>query len=199
MKEKEGGKGQIKLSADTQSFISQAEALVKGGHVRNYKEIYTSIGIGPTLLSNIRNGRKNIPAIHYKKFTEVYLPANNAQENNKDANSFPDCEDVASESYTGKYTDEIIRDLARGTVVVGESNKILSSNNQRLINIIESRYAIYPTSSGDVKESQQEFVSDDSTVLIRLADGGVGKFWRTRGEGLAELGSMLTVDQLAKK
>ena len=147
-----------------------AQNLSRGGNATFYKRL---LKFSKNVNTNIANGNNNV---------------------DEKLNSLPLID--ASKPYVGKYTDEIMRDLAKGTVVVGESNKILSSNNQRLIAMME--YKFMPNSDV-IKENQQESSLAQPPLLMRLADGGIGTFWKSRGEGLELLGNMLKVEELAKK
>lgn len=58
----------------TKSFIREVKNLIDQGIVKNYSEIVNELDWDKTLMSNIMNGRKNVPNDIYRKFKEVYRP-----------------------------------------------------------------------------------------------------------------------------
>lgn len=56
----------------TRKFIRQARTLVDSGQVGGYKEIADAIDWDRTAVSNVINGRRNIPPEVFKRFTDVY-------------------------------------------------------------------------------------------------------------------------------
>lgn len=58
----------------TKKFIEACEKLVKSGSVKNYAEIIKALDWEKSIFSNVKNGRKNVPAYIFKKFSEVYHP-----------------------------------------------------------------------------------------------------------------------------
>lgn len=58
----------------TKKFIEQVESLIDSGVVPSYVEIVDSIEWNRSALSNVINGRRNVPNDVYKRFTDVYKP-----------------------------------------------------------------------------------------------------------------------------
>lgn len=60
----------------TERFIKQAQALIDKGVVKSQQEIADKIGISKAMMSNIMNGRAQIPQDKLLKFSEGYTPVN---------------------------------------------------------------------------------------------------------------------------
>jgi hypothetical protein len=58
----------------TTAFVKEVSDLLNSGAVKNYTEIVNKLKWDKTLMSNVMNGRKNVPNDVYKKFKEVYQP-----------------------------------------------------------------------------------------------------------------------------
>lgn len=56
----------------SKTFISEVQRLMNAGVVKKYKEIADAIEWDKTAISNVMNGRRDIPLEKYLKFTEVY-------------------------------------------------------------------------------------------------------------------------------
>jgi plasmid maintenance system antidote protein VapI len=56
----------------TKSFVDEISNLIQSGEANNYKEVADRIEWDKTAISNVVNGRRNIPASIYKKFTEEF-------------------------------------------------------------------------------------------------------------------------------
>lgn len=59
-------------SEKTKSFIREVNNLVELGEVKDYATIVRALDWDETLMSNVRNGRRNVPPDIYKKFTKIY-------------------------------------------------------------------------------------------------------------------------------
>lgn len=59
----------------TKKFVRQAKSLVEGGKVSSYVDLADNIDWDRTALSNVINGRRNIPPEVYLRFTNLYKPA----------------------------------------------------------------------------------------------------------------------------
>jgi len=62
----------MELSAISKWFIKEVENLKSGGIVKDYKEIADNIEAKPSTISNVINGRRNIPRHNYLLFAKVY-------------------------------------------------------------------------------------------------------------------------------
>jgi hypothetical protein len=62
-------------NANTKTFIDEVNKLVETSRVKNYKEVADAIEWDKTAISNVMNGRRNVPHEKYTKFTEVYKVA----------------------------------------------------------------------------------------------------------------------------
>jgi hypothetical protein len=60
------------LKEHTVRFQQQVKELLRTSTVKDHKEIADAIGWDNTSLSNVMNGRRNIPPEKYEKFTKVY-------------------------------------------------------------------------------------------------------------------------------
>lgn len=56
----------------TKKFVQQAKELLNTGKVKRYSDIAEAVEWDKTALSNVINGRRNIPQEIYKEFTTVY-------------------------------------------------------------------------------------------------------------------------------
>ncbi len=59
-------------SQKTKKFLDSIKTLLNNGVVKNYSEVIKELGWEKTMLSNVMNGRRNVPNDIYRKFTEVY-------------------------------------------------------------------------------------------------------------------------------
>lgn len=60
----------------TKDFIKRAQTLIESGVIKNQKELGEKLDMGKAMLSNVMNGRAQIPLDKYRKFNEVYTPVN---------------------------------------------------------------------------------------------------------------------------
>lgn len=58
----------------TKKFIDQVNSLVDSGIVPSYLELADNIDWNRSAMSNVINGRRNVPNDVYKRFTDVYKP-----------------------------------------------------------------------------------------------------------------------------
>lgn len=68
-------------NANTKTFVDEVNRLIQGGKVKNFKEVADVIEWDKTAISNVMNGRRNVPHEKFTKFTEVYKvdnPADNS-------------------------------------------------------------------------------------------------------------------------
>lgn len=56
----------------TRNFIESVKRLIDTGEVKNQAAIVDALEWDKTLMSNVMNGRKNVPNDVYRKFTEIY-------------------------------------------------------------------------------------------------------------------------------
>lgn len=61
-------------SEQTIDFVRRAKALLHKGAIKRKLDLAGQLDIGPTMLSNIFSGLKNITPVGYKKFNELYPP-----------------------------------------------------------------------------------------------------------------------------
>jgi hypothetical protein len=59
----------------TKLFIDAVKKLIDSGEVKNQAAIVDALEWDKTLMSNVMNGRKNVPNEVYRKFTEVFQVA----------------------------------------------------------------------------------------------------------------------------
>jgi hypothetical protein len=59
-------------SEKTKDFIESVKRLIDSGEVKNQAAIVETLSWDKTLMSNVMNGRKNVPNDVYRKFAEVY-------------------------------------------------------------------------------------------------------------------------------
>ena len=102
-------------------------------------------------------------------------------------------------TYTGKYTDEIVRDLAHSAAVVGESNKLLSAantkildQNSELISVIKLAYGRQGSStSSEATEAQIQESRNLAQTFDQMAEAGIPERWATVAEGRLFLNNLL--------
>lgn len=56
----------------TRNFIDTVKRLIESGEVKNQAAIVDALEWDKTLMSNVMNGRKNVPNDIYRKFTDVF-------------------------------------------------------------------------------------------------------------------------------
>jgi len=56
----------------TKNFIREVKQLKNDGHIIRFNEVAARLGWDKTALSNVMNGRRDVPPDVYKQFTEVY-------------------------------------------------------------------------------------------------------------------------------
>lgn len=71
---------EFKQNGRSKAFVEQAAALIEANTVKDYIQIATAIGFDKTSVSNVVQGRRNIPFEKYKKFTTLYSIPNHDQE-----------------------------------------------------------------------------------------------------------------------
>ena len=191
----------------TKHFIIESARLKEDGEFKSFVNLGKEIGIGGPTLSNIRNGRADITPDAYRKFCNLYLNGNitgpNVDTNRSIEKESPvgineeikDLEMKALLDITKIYAESHVG-LVRSHENLTISHKHSLEDNSLLISMVERK--IYTNYDG-AKENQQESFLAQPPLLMRLADGGVGTFWKSRGEGLIALGNMLAVDDLVKK
>lgn len=107
--------------------------------------------------------------------------------------------------YSGRYSEEILRDVARSGAVVGEANKIMAQSHDKLINtnaeLVDVIKMAYTQSNlRGVKESQKSAASELQSCLELIAKHGVEQKWfENEDEGLVELGKCVFVNEQALK
>lgn len=65
----------------TKKFVRWVKALINSGKVPSYQDVADNIDWDRTALSNVVNGRRNVPPEVYLKFTKVYKPSEIKDEN----------------------------------------------------------------------------------------------------------------------
>jgi hypothetical protein len=64
----------LEQTENTKKFIVMVKALLDKGTIRKMVDLVDALDWNNTMLSNVMNGRKNVPSDIYRKFTELYPP-----------------------------------------------------------------------------------------------------------------------------
>lgn len=96
----------------------------------------------------------------------------------------------------GEVTAATIRDVARSLVIQSEAikiqaeaNRLTAENSRDILGITRSIEHVHLKMNEDLPAS----------IVEKIAILGAGKFWKTRAEGLKELGTLLSEDIKAKQ
>ena len=112
-------------------------------------------------------------------------------------------EEATPAHYTGRHTEDILRDVARSSVVVGEANKIMAishdkliDTNSELVSVIKLAYG--QSNSATVKESQRLAQEELQNCMVLIAKMLVKeRLIATDEEALLKIGKCVYEDQVA--
>ncbi len=156
-------------------------------------------------ISAYLKGTKPISDNFYNAFMDKYV--NTASEIKNSNDKVPSVIE-----YSGRFSEEILRDVARSGAVVGEANKIIGeanrvmavshdkliTTNAELVSVIKMAYT-QANLKGEV-ENQKSTASELQSCLELIAKLGVEKKWfENEDEGLVELGKCVFVNEPASK
>lgn len=157
----------------TRNFIETVKKLIESGEVRNQATIVDALKWDKTLMSNVMNGRKNVPNDVYRKFTELFqvtTPPTDAdfrdkyismlEQQVKDRDrQLAELKD-RMDSRTLQITDQIEKLQASLKEVVREQKATLSYAKTLYDSVIEHRAALEGDSPKIVKSKMDKLLSD---------------------------------------
>ncbi len=171
----------LEQNAKTLKFVSEVKMLLDNGIVRNREEIVRELEWETTTLSNVMNGRRNVPNDIYKKFAEVYtieLSGTRQQE------APPEVTPPVQNGNGEKYLDALI--------ISNEANKALSIANKDLaaahVKLIGMLEIARPQNSG----SEQHISEVLDPYLRVLASALASRFSIKESDLLRDIRKILT-------
>jgi hypothetical protein len=119
-------------TAKTKEFIRKVKSLVETGVIKSYAIIAESLDWNPSMLSNVINGRQNVPNDKYKLFSELYpIPGEKVKDTK---------EDGPSESAPGQ--DKAVLALVESNKDVSEGIKYISKTNYELTLLLKQSVGV---------------------------------------------------------
>ena len=147
-------------------------------------------------ISAYLKGTKAMSDNFYNAFIEKYGDLDNVKQPALELSSIVP-------QYTGQYTEDIMRDVARSSVIVGEANKIMAISNDKLVNnnsnLIEVIKLIHTQSNSHSSNDNQLTVAEVlQPYLEQIAEDGVEQqWWSSVHEGLLKLSNSVTKCRVA--
>lgn len=196
---KELSSKELKPTPKTVKFIKEVKALIETGEVASYAAIAAKLDWSATMISNIINGRQNIPNDRYRKFTEVYQ-LENSEVNIENGDMGGKSEVIEMSDSKEKFYMETIADLRHTAIELANANKdaciankeasianrILAENQRELIEILKKMHAPIVNAA---KETQQVSLSE-VTLDLMAGNGVLLGIWKSEGEARAVINKL---------
>jgi hypothetical protein len=180
-------------TAKTKEFVRQVKSLVDSGEIKSYAIIAEALDWNPSMLSNVINGRQNVPNDKYRLFSEIYQVAGDAVNDTKDAEPKESKDEFYMETikdlrHSGITLSEANRETASATRETAMANRILAENQRDLIDILKALHR--PTVDAALNNPPNpSYVVQP--YLDRIAQYGIDrKWWKSFDEGRVVLGKL---------
>jgi hypothetical protein len=180
-------------SAKTKEFIKKVKSLVETGMIKSYAIIADALDWNPSMLSNVINGRQNVPNDKYKLFTELYpmtgeVVNDTKEEGQKESKDEFYMDTIKDLRHSGITLSEANRETAAATRETATANRILAENQRDLIEILMVLHKPTVDSALNNPPNPSYVVQP---FLDRIAHYGIDrKWWKSFDEGRVILGKL---------
>jgi hypothetical protein len=181
-------------TAKTKEFIRKVKSLVETGVIKSYAIIAESLDWNPSMLSNVINGRQNVPNDKYRLFSEIYQLPGDVVKETKEAEPKESKDEFYMDTikdlrHSGITLSEANKETAAATRETAMANRILAENQRDLIEILKVLHK--PTVDSALSNPPNpSFVLQP--FLDKIAQYGIDrKWWKSFDEGRIILGKLV--------
>jgi hypothetical protein len=181
-------------TAKTKEFIRKVKSLVDSGEVKSYAIIADALDWNPSMLSNVINGRQNVPNDKYRLFSEIYQLPGDVVKETKEAEPKESKDEFYMDTikdlrHSGITLSEANKETAAATRETAMANRILAENQRDLIEILKVLHK--PTVDSALSNPPNpSFVLQP--FLDKIAQYGIDrKWWKSFDEGRIILGKLV--------
>jgi hypothetical protein len=189
-------------TAKTKEFVRKVKSLVDSGEIKSYAIIAEALDWNPTMLSNIINGRQNVPNDKYRLFSEIYQVPGDVVKETKDAEPKESKDEFYMDTikdlrHSGINLSEANKETAAATRETAMANRILAENQRDLIEILKVLHRPTVDSALSNPPNPSYVVQP---YLDRIAQYGIDrKWWKSFEEGRIVLGTLALEVSTAKQ